>query len=74
MTRWRLVGYKREGQVWLLSWTHRDHTRRFPTLAAAIAALAPPTLILDGEVRSPRGGARGADPAVHAPAVNPLKS
>jgi len=47
---WRLVGYKRDGQVWLLSRTHRDHTRRFPALAAAIAALAPPTLILDGEV------------------------
>jgi len=47
---WRLVGYKREGQVWLLSRNHRDHTRRFPALAAAIAALAPPTLILDGEV------------------------
>jgi ATP-dependent DNA ligase len=47
---WRLVGYKRDGQAWLLNRTHRDHTRRFPALAAAIAALAPPTLILDGEV------------------------
>src|SRR5216684_1627693 len=47
---WRLVAYKRDGQVWLLSRHHRDHTRRFPALAAAIAALAPPTLILDGEV------------------------
>jgi len=47
---WRLVGYKRDGQVWLLSRKHRDHTRRFPALAAALAALAPPTLILDGEV------------------------
>ena len=36
---WRLVGYKRDGQVWLLSRHHRDHTRRFPALAAAIAAL-----------------------------------
>jgi bifunctional non-homologous end joining protein LigD len=43
---WRLVGDKRDGQMWLLSRTHRDHTRRVPALAAAIAALAPPTLIL----------------------------
>jgi ATP dependent DNA ligase domain len=28
----------------------RSHAARFPALAAAIAALAPPTLILDGEV------------------------
>jgi bifunctional non-homologous end joining protein LigD len=47
---WRLVAYKRDGQVWLLSRHHRDHTQRFPALAAAIAALAPSTLILDGEV------------------------
>ena len=47
---WRLVGYKRDGQAWLISRNHRDHTRRFPALAAALAALAPPTLILDGEV------------------------
>lgn len=47
---WRLVAYKHAGQAWLLSRHHRDHTRRFPALAAAIAALAPPTLILDGEV------------------------
>jgi ATP-dependent DNA ligase len=47
---WRLVGYKRDGQVRLLSRNHRDHTQRFPALAAAIAALAPTTLILDGEV------------------------
>ena len=36
--------------MWLLSRNHRDHTQRFPALAAAIAALAPSTLILDGEV------------------------
>src|SRR6266849_10731128 len=47
---WRLVACKHDGQVWLLSRHHRDHTRRFPALAAALAALAPPTLILDGEV------------------------
>jgi bifunctional non-homologous end joining protein LigD len=47
---WRLVAYKRAGQTRLLSRHHRDHTRRFPALAAAIAALTPPTLILDGEV------------------------
>jgi ATP-dependent DNA ligase len=46
---WRHVGNKSAGQAWLLSRTHRDHTRRFPALAAAIAALTPPTLSLDGE-------------------------
>jgi len=47
---WRLVGYTSDGRAWLLSRNHRDHTRRFPALAAAIAALAPSTLILDGKV------------------------
>jgi bifunctional non-homologous end joining protein LigD len=47
---WRLLAHKRDGQVWLLSRNHRDHTQRFPALAAAIAALAPSRLILDGEV------------------------
>lgn len=34
----------------LVSRPGRDHTRRFPDLVAAIAALKPATLILDGEV------------------------
>src|SRR5712664_657400 len=47
---WRIVAYKREGQVQLISRPGHDHTRRFPALVAAIAALGPSTLILDGEV------------------------
>ena len=47
---WRVVAYKREGQVQLVSRPGRDHTKRFPALVAAIAALPPSTLILDGEV------------------------
>ena len=47
---WRLVAYKCDDRVWLLSRRHRDHTQHFPALAAAIAALAPARLILDGEV------------------------
>jgi bifunctional non-homologous end joining protein LigD len=47
---WRMVAYKQGDQVRLVSRPGRDHTRRFPALVAAIAALAPTTLILDGEV------------------------
>src|SRR5262249_36185748 len=47
---WRMLASKRDGQVRLVSRAGRDHTRRFPALAAAIAALSPSTLILDGEV------------------------
>jgi bifunctional non-homologous end joining protein LigD len=47
---WRMVAYKGEGQVQLSSRPGRDHTTRFPALVAAIAALLPSTLILDGEV------------------------
>jgi bifunctional non-homologous end joining protein LigD len=36
--------------VCLVSRNGRDLTRRFPELAAAVAALKPPTLILDGEI------------------------
>ena len=34
----------------LVSRNGRDLTRRFPELAAAVAALEPPTLLLDGEI------------------------
>jgi bifunctional non-homologous end joining protein LigD len=47
---WRMVAYKREGQVRLISRPGHDHTRRFPALVAALAALGTSTLILDGEV------------------------
>jgi bifunctional non-homologous end joining protein LigD len=47
---WRIVAYKREDRVQLISRPGRDHTSRFPELVAAIASLTPTTLILDGEV------------------------
>src|SRR5215831_11701603 len=47
---WRLLAYKRGQCVQLVSRAGRDHTHRFPTLVAAIANLAPDTLVLDGEV------------------------
>src|SRR5262249_60984932 len=47
---WRMLAYKRGCQVQLVSRPGRDHTRRFPALVAAIAGLAPSTLILDGEL------------------------
>jgi ATP-dependent DNA ligase len=47
---WRMLAYKANGQVRLVSRPGRDHTRRFPDLVAAIRALPAPTLILDGEV------------------------
>jgi bifunctional non-homologous end joining protein LigD len=47
---WRMLAYKHGRQVRLVSRLGRDHTDGFPELAAAIAAVAPPTLILDGEV------------------------
>jgi putative ABC transport system substrate-binding protein len=47
---WRMLASKRGDEVRLVSRAGRDHTRRFPELVASIAALAPSTLILDGEV------------------------
>ncbi len=47
---WRMLAYKHEGQVRLVSRPGRDHTKRFPALVAAIVTLGPSTLILDGEV------------------------
>jgi bifunctional non-homologous end joining protein LigD len=47
---WRMLAYKDGDRVRLVSRPGRDHTRRFPALVAAVAALKPATLILDGEV------------------------
>lgn len=46
----RMIAYKQGTQVRLLSRNDIDHTHRFPGIAAAIAALAPRTVLLDGEV------------------------
>jgi ATP dependent DNA ligase-like protein len=47
---WRMVAYKDGTSVRLVSRAGKDHSRRFAELAAAIRALPPATLILDGEV------------------------
>src|SRR5262245_8547487 len=47
---WRVAAYKDGTSVRLVSRAGKDHSRRFAELAAAIRALPPATLILDGEV------------------------
>jgi len=47
---WRMVAYKDGTAVRLVSRAGKDHSRHFSELAAVIRALAPATLILDGEV------------------------
>src|SRR4029077_17512782 len=46
----RMLAYKEGTRVRLLSRNAKDNTARFPRIAAAIAALRPATLLLDGEV------------------------
>ena len=46
----RILAYKEGARVVLLSRNGKDRTGRFPKIAAAIAALRPTTLLLDGEV------------------------
>ena len=45
-----IVAFKDSRCVRLVSRTERDHAKRFPEVAAAVACLRPSTLILDGEV------------------------
>jgi ATP-dependent DNA ligase len=48
---WRIIAYKDGTAVRLISRAGKEHSRRrFSELAAAIRALPPATLILDGEV------------------------
>jgi hypothetical protein len=47
---WRVLAYKDAFSVRLVSRNGRDLTRHFPQLAAAVAALEPPPLLLDGEI------------------------
>jgi bifunctional non-homologous end joining protein LigD len=47
---WRMLAYKDGRTVRLESRNGADHTRRFPDLAAAVAALPGRSLVLDGEV------------------------
>ena len=46
----RMLAYKEGDRVRLLSRNGIDRTVRFPAIAAAIRALSPATLLLDGEV------------------------
>jgi bifunctional non-homologous end joining protein LigD len=46
----RILAYKEGDRVQLLSRNAKDRTDRFPHIAAAIRALKPATLLLDGEV------------------------
>jgi bifunctional non-homologous end joining protein LigD len=46
----RMLAYKQGTQVRLLSRNDIDNTHRFPGIVAAIAALAPRTILLDGEI------------------------
>jgi len=46
----RILAYKEGDRVRLLSRNGKDRTDRFPDIAAAIRALRPATLLLDGEV------------------------
>jgi len=47
---WRMVAEKVDNQVTLTSRNSFDHTRRFPELVKAIAAMDSPSLVLDGEI------------------------
>jgi bifunctional non-homologous end joining protein LigD len=47
---WRMVAYKHERRVRLVSRRGIDHTQRFADIAAALAELGARTLVLDGEV------------------------
>ena len=47
---WRMLAYKDGARVRLVSRNGRDHTRRFASIAAAVAALSARSLVLDGEV------------------------
>lgn len=47
---WRMLAFKDGDNVRLVSRPGRDHTKRFTALVNAVRALAPETLILDGEV------------------------
>jgi bifunctional non-homologous end joining protein LigD len=47
---WRMLAFKDRARVRLVSRNGRDHTRRFPQIAAAVADLSARSLVLDGEV------------------------
>ena len=46
----RMIAYKQGARVRLLSRNDKDNTHRFPSIVAAVAALAPSAVLLDGEI------------------------
>jgi len=71
---WRILAYKDGARVRLLSRNRVDHARRFREIAAAVASLAMPMLVLDGEIavfdqqlRSRFELLRGPGPTLSAP-------
>ena len=47
---WRMLAYKDGERVRVVSRNGRDHTRRFASIATAVAKLSARALVLDGEV------------------------
>ena len=47
---YRVVAYKHDGQVRLISRNLKDLTKQFEEVAAAVARLRAPSLVLDGEI------------------------
>jgi bifunctional non-homologous end joining protein LigD len=47
---WRMLAFKDESRIRLMSRQGGDHTARFADIAAAVAKLPARTLVLDGEV------------------------
>jgi bifunctional non-homologous end joining protein LigD len=47
---WRMLAFKDRARVRLVSRNGRDHTRRFPGIATAVAKLSARSLVVDGEV------------------------
>ena len=56
---YRMVVYKDDEGVRLVSRNGRDHTRRFPELVKALGGLKPKSFMLDGEVALIRASSRG---------------
>jgi bifunctional non-homologous end joining protein LigD len=47
---WRVQLHKSKRRATIYSRTGRDFTARFPTIAAAVASLPVPSVVLDGEL------------------------
>src|SRR5260370_27494303 len=68
---YRMVAYKDDDGVRLVSRNGRDHTRRFPELVKALGGLKPKSFMLDGEVPS---SIRASSRASSGCAVSPKMS